>query len=259
MSIIHNIFKIVSQRVTGNFWLFFLLFISISCSKNETEVLDDSTFAYDYYPIAIGKEWIYRTDSILFSLRSKVVIDTSYSYVRELVTDTFRDGQNRLIYRLEVYRSDDGVSNWSLTGTNYIEINNLHLIKRENGLSFVRLVFPVSKNKAWDGNVYIQPKTQINVQGELIEPYEHWFYYYSYIDKPETIESKHYDKVCLVEEVDDENIIQKRYSIAKYARNVGMIYREVWFLDTQNTQFGLPFIERAEKGLILRQYLVSYQ
>lgn len=259
MNIMYNIFSLVKQRLTSEIFILFLLTVTMACSKNETEVLDDSALGYEYYPVAIGKEWIYRTDSILFSLRSKVEIDTSYSYVRELVKDSFRDGQNRLIYRLEVYRSDNGVSNWSLTGTNYIEINELHLIKRENGLSFVKLVFPVSKNKAWDGNAYIQPKTQISIQGEIIEPYEHWFYFYSYTDKPETIESRHYDSVCLVEEVDDENIIQKRYSIAKYARNIGMVYREVWFLDTQNTQFGLPFIERAEKGLILRQYLVSYQ
>ena len=50
--------------------LFFAIAFIFSCSK-QTEVLDDSIFGYNYYPVAIGKVWEYRMDSILFDTVQK--------------------------------------------------------------------------------------------------------------------------------------------------------------------------------------------
>ena len=107
---------------------------------------------------------------------------------------------------------------WELINSSFIESNSLHVIKKENGLSFVRLVFPVLTNKAGDGNSMIQPKTSIVIRGELLVAFDDWYYRYKYVDKQEHIGTTVYDKVCKVVEVDDEDIISKRYSEARYAR-----------------------------------------
>lgn len=228
-----------------------------ACGKNETDPLDDVQFGYNYFPVSLGNEWIYQTDSIIYSLQATVQIDSSRSFIREVVVDTFRDAVNHLIYRLNVFYAKDTSLGWELINSSFIESNALHLIKKENGLSFVRLVFPVLTNKAWDGNSMIQPKTSIAVRGELLVAYDDWYYRYKYVDKQELIGINLYDKVCKVVEVDEEDIISKRYSEARYARGIGLVFRELWILDTQNTNLSQSFRDRAEKGLILKQTLVS--
>lgn len=228
-----------------------------ACSTNETDPLDDEQLGYNYFPISIGNEWIYQTDSIIYSLQATVQIDSSRSFIREVVVDTFRDAVNQLIYRLNVFYARDTSLGWELINSSFIESNSLHVIKKENGLSFVRLVFPVLANKAWDGNSMIQPKTSIVIRGELLVAFDDWYYRYKYVDKQELIGTTLYDKVCKVVEVDDEDIISKRYSEARYARGIGLVFRELWILDTQNTNLNQSFRDRAERGLILKQTLVS--
>ena len=110
--------------------------------------------------------------------------------------------------------------------SSFIEKNQYQLNKVENGLTFIRLVFPVQLNKSWNGNSMISSKTSIEVNGEILEPFDNWYYAYKYLNKSETLAGKIYASVCKVVEVDEENIIAKRYSETKYAKEVGMIFRE---------------------------------
>lgn len=231
----------------------------LSCSKESVESLDAYALGLDYYPVSIGKVWVYQMDSTWYRLNNQVVKQQSFGYLREEVVDTFRDVTGKLIHRLDVFQTRDTTLGWDLTDSYFIEANDRLLQKRESGLSYVRLVFPPQDGKSWNGNINIHPKTQIQVQGELLEPFDQWLYYYEYIDRPETIGNKPYQHVCKVMEVDDENIIQKRYSMAKYARGVGMVYKELVLLETQNTDTSIPFEQRAEKGLLLKLSLIRYE
>jgi hypothetical protein len=97
------------------------------------------------------------------------------------------------------------------------------------------------------------------INGERLEPFIlEWNYIYNYLDQAETVGAQFYDKVCKVTEVDDENALEKRFSVMKYAKGVGLIYKEQWILDTQIFDNTIPFIEKAQKGMILRQYLISH-
>lgn len=239
--------------------IFILSQFFYSCDKNETENFDISNFGYDYYPVAIGKSWTYKMDSFIYSLRSTVEIDSNTSYIREEIVDTLRNSQQHLIYRIDVFYSLDSLLGWELISSSFIEANKFQLNKIENGLTFIRLIFPVQKNKSWNGNSLISPKTTINVKGEVLQAYDNWYYSYQYLNRTDRIGSISFNGVCSVLEADEENIISKRYSESKYAKNIGMIYRELWILDTQNTNNSIAFQERAEKGFILKQSLISYR
>ncbi|MBK9723207.1 MAG: hypothetical protein IPO78_16645 [Saprospiraceae bacterium] len=235
-----------------------LIYFITSCTKNETEILDPASFGYDYYPLAIGKSWTYQTDSIFYSLKGTVEMDSTTSFIREEIVDTMRNSVNALVYRVDVFHAVDSSLGWELISSSFIEKNQYQLNKVENGLTFIRLVFPVQLNKSWNGNSMISSKTSIEVNGEILEPFDNWYYSYKYLNKSETLAGKIYASVCKVVEVDEENIIAKRYSETKYAKEVGMIFRELWLLDTQNTNTNIPFRNRAEKGFILRQTLVNH-
>ena len=241
----------------------FIVFLSVAvhwlaCTKSEQDPYSSSELGLEYYPVAIGNSWVYAVDSIVVALRGSVTIDSSHAFVMEYVADSFRNATQQLVYRVDLFYRRDSTQGWELIGNHFIEKNNTALVKREGGLDFTKLIFPVEAFSSWDGNSRIHPRTQIQVNGEILEPYADWRYVYNYKDKSEVLDGHSYPQVCKVTEVDDENLIEKRFSTARYAKNTGLIYREVWILDTQNTNQAIPFQNRAEKGFILRQKLISF-
>jgi hypothetical protein len=235
------------------------LFLMYSCTKSETEILDPSTFGYEYYPLDIGKSWTYQMDSIVYSERVFVKKDSSISYIREEVVDSFRNVENNLVYSLNVFYTRDTNASWELISAFFVEKNESQLIKTENGLEFIKLIFPIRKNKSWEGNIRINSKTDIQIGNERLQPFgDIWYYNYQYFDKAEQTGRFVVDSVCKVMEADYDGFLEKRYSYAQYAKGVGLVYKELWLLDTQNTDDSIPFENRANKGMILRQTLVSY-
>ncbi len=229
-----------------------------SCSTEE-EHLTEEAIGTAYVPISIGKYWIYKTDSIIYNKASARWRDSSQCLIMEEVVDTFRDSQNKLIYAIDIFYRKDSLQGWELINTSFVDIDNLRYIKRENGLSFIKLDFPVKKNKSWAGNALIHPSTTIYVKGEPITPFADWTYYYASVHAPETIHGIKYDSIVHVQEVDDSSsLIAYRYSVAKYALRIGLVFREVWILDSQNTDVKIPWKDRGEQGYILRQTLVDH-
>lgn len=239
---------------------FLLLFILISCSENEIEIIDPNSYGFDYYPVEIGRSWTFKTDSILYKKQIGIIVDTTTSFLREEVTDSFRNAERALIYRIDIFHTPDTNLAWEQVNSYFIQKDDQQIKKTENGLQYIKLVFPVRKNKSWSGNSAISPKTEIAVQGEILRPFtDNWFYNYKYTEQLDTIGERVYNKVCLVSETDDENLLEKRFSIAKYARGIGPVYKEQWLLDTQDLNASVPFERKAERGMILRQFLVSYK
>jgi len=64
-----------------------------SCKK-EIEIVDLNTLGAVYYPLAIDKFWIYKVDSIHYSKTIGVVVDSSSSYIMELVRVSFLNKDN---------------------------------------------------------------------------------------------------------------------------------------------------------------------
>ena len=163
------------------------------------------------------------------------------------------------MYRLDVLFAMDTSLGWELISSFFIHKDETQFRKTENGLEFIKMVFPVRKNKSWDGNNRIAPKTELIINGESLLPFvDEWNYGYDYLDQQETVGTIFYDKVCKVTEVDNEHALEKRYSTIKYAKGIGMIFKEQWILDTQIFDSSVPFVDKAQKGMILRQFLVSH-
>lgn len=236
------------------------VFISmISCDDDEPVMLDEHALGSDYYPVSVGRSWTFRCDSIIYKDRGVIIRDTTSSYLRETVVDSFKDTNGETVHRLDVDWSRDSLKDWTLIQSSFIRKNRKQLEKVEHGLPFIRMVFPVQKFRSWDGNERIHPKTTLNIQGELLEAFAQWRYRYEYLDQSRTVNGRNYNQVCEVIETNEENLIERRFSLAMYARGVGPIFREQWILDTQNTNTGLPFEQRAQRGMILRLYLIQNQ
>ena len=229
-----------------------------SCST-ETESLDDSTFGYQYYPLAIGKVWEYRMDSILFDTIFRATKDTTISYYKEEIKDTVRSTSGELLFKIDIFHKNDSLAAWNLIGSSFILKDPYQLTKIENGLRFIKLIFPIAKNRSWNGNSQVNEKTVIKIRGEEFEAYRNWSYFYNKINQEATILNKAYTKVLEVQEADDENLAEKRSSYAKYAEGIGHIYKEQWFLGTELLDDKIAWENRAQRGVIIRQYLITHR
>jgi hypothetical protein len=120
----------------------------------------------------------------------------------------------------------------------------------EEDVRFTKLIFPVNEDATWDGNAH-------NTIGN-------WEYTYKYIDTKETINGTTFDNVLFVEQKDDKNknAIRRQYFIEKYAKDVGLVYREIkdLYSNTIKVVNGavVPVEQRIEKGVIYKLTYVTH-
>ncbi len=240
---------------------FCLVIVSINaCRLNDVDEDYNIKAGYEYYPLKVGKYLIYQVDSITYdNINNQTVKIGASRYVKELVADTFRNALNEQIFRLERYDKVTASDPWQLRNVWSVSRESEQLVKTEDNFRFIKLVFPVRKGKSWNGNAYFDPTTIIKVADESIEVFKNWNYNYTSIDKPEIINGIQYDSVAVVSQVDDQNnLIELRFSKEKYAKNIGLVSKEMKILDTQKISSKEPWENKAEKGFIMFQKLIEH-
>lgn len=236
----------------------FILSIFVSCEKHVTEDYN-TDYGLDYYPLEIGKYKVYSVDSVIYDpANSGTFIDTVSVFIKEEVVDTFYDSDNMLNYVLERSQKNGPGAPWTITDRWYTMRDSQKVILTEENQRFVKLIFPVKQYQTWNGNSFIDPGLIVDIRGESIEMFKNWYYEVTEIIDNETVGALNFFNVAHITAADDENLIEKRYAVEKYAKGVGLIYRELKILDTQNINPALSWEEKAEKGFILRQYLIEY-
>ena len=240
--------------------LIFPIILSIGCGKNETETLPK--LGKEYYPLQIGKAVTYEVDSIIYDPISNgvVKIDTFKWQVRELLVDTFRDKSNVLNYTIERYLSPRGLQNWKIESVLTAALSDNHALRKENNILYIKFPTTFGAKTNWDGNIYIDPSVKMIIAGETLEFFaKKWVYQVESYGKSEKIGDKTYEDVLTVTAQSDAKILtDKRYTLEKYAKGFGLIYREQKILDTQKLDANIAWEKKAEKGFILTQKAVSF-
>ena len=237
------------------FWFGCLLFVLLSC-ETETIEVDGVVSGREYYPIDEGREWVYVTDSIIYD-ESRGRIDTFSGFIKEVITDLNVDGK----YIIERSFTRNLMDPWRVTDIWSGRIEETNVVKTEENLSFIKLVFPPNIFSVWDGNSLFDENIEIVVAGEPLQPYQGWKY--EIIDIEGTYSQNDISAVDVVEvmHVDALSIVDRRYSIERFAENIGMVEKKVMILDCQcsNVPESVHWEEKAEKGFILSQRLISYK
>ena len=249
-------------------FLFILLIIN-ACGKRQTEEFEISTGEqYAYFPLQTGKYIIYQVDSIVydFAAGGAIIRDSTRTLVKEITADTLRDLTGQLLYAIERYERKTDGDPWVLKSISTGARTATQAIRTENNFRFLKLVFPFDRRSEWDGNLWIDETREIEIAGERVRPFANWQYEVDSLDVPAVIGSFAFDSTLLVTEVDDENIIEKRLSRVRYAKNIGVVWREQRILDSQYCNQvpppadceTKPWAEKAEKGYILRQTIIGF-
>lgn len=221
----------------------------VSCKKKKTEAPPD--VGYGYAPDIIGKYVVYDVDSTVFDDFAKDTLYYKYR-IKEKLAETFTDNQGREAIRLIRYvkRYDPAVSydqmDWTLKDVwNYTRTNTALEVVEEN-VRYTKLVFPVKTDVSWNGNAQnTQPAME---------------YKYLFTGQKHSVNGTAFDEVLCVEQKDDKrkNVIHRQYYIEKYAKTVGLIYREITDVYSNAVVAGVPVEQRIEKGIIYKLTYISH-
>ncbi len=218
-----------------------------SCKKKTEDAT--SVLGLDYYPTKIGKFVVYDVDSTVYNDLSMDTITYKYR-IKERLVENFTDNEGRQAIRLErsvkMYnpnKSYDSIA-YTVKEAWMINANDKKVQVVESNLRYTKLTFPVLQNSTWDGNAN-------NNLGQMM-------YAYSVIDKAETMNAIALRNVLTVKQRDDRSLIAVQYYTEKYAKGVGLVYREIKDIYSNTVIANIPVEQRIEKGLIYKQTLVSY-
>lgn len=163
-----------------------------------------------YVSIEVGSEQVYQLDSIIYDDFSGTV-DTLRHWRRELTVNTFRDLENRLNYRQEIYVRKDTMNEWQKVKVRSVFLNESRFEVKEDNITKVKLRYPIKQGAQWDANV--------------MNTLEEQNYTYKGIFEKEKLAWKCFTTVLLVNQIDEGNLIEKRFAEEKYAPQYGLISR----------------------------------
>lgn len=247
--------------------VFSLLLLANACTE---ERIDDFSpeLEKEFFPLQIGRSWIYEADSIIFDPQTdRVLIDTVHFQIRETITDTFTNNINNLQFKIRYEERREGQSQWQLKNTYSAFTEDNRAIKSENNLELIKLTFPLRENERWKSTAFIDERATISIAGEPIEVYKGWESLIIARQNNYQLEDFNFEEAITVQLANMENILELRRVEEVYAKNVGLVFQEWQIFDSQcqvccsgnlGTCTDVPWEQKAERGFILRKKLVDF-
>lgn len=235
------------------------------CERTVAEPMPDG---YEYFPLSVGRYWVYQIDSTIFDpSASGTQIDTLRRWVREEIVDTLLSLDGEVLYRVErTLRLADTLP-WQIDKILALSRDGQRAYRLEDNLRTVDMVFPIRVQQRWTPTVFLDENLSVSIAGEPVQVFKGWRAVTLAIDEVRQVGNQTFTDVLSLRLADFENLLEYRFATAQYAPGTGLIYRELWAVDTQcqvccNGNFGtcegLPWMAKAERGFVLRQTLVEH-
>ena len=210
-----------------------------SCTTKTEEFVTEPLS--DYLPLQPGKYITYRIDSLVFVNFQRDVEIHSYQ-VKHEVDSEITDNLGRLSYRIYRYiRNANGTGEWSSNGSYFITPLRDQVEVVENNLRFIKLHAPIKEGNSWKGNKYLStdPYYSFGYNFGNDDNMKNWDYRYDLFEPSFSYNGQDYTDVYTIEHedalknvpiTDPQFIAFKTRSVEKYAKNIGMVYRqhELW-------------------------------
>lgn len=205
-----------------------------ACSKDEPAEVD---LGHDYFPQNIG-HWIeYQVDSMRVRLiENQNMLDTTlYSYpLREVLVENIIDAEGRPAQRVIRYMLDPN-GTWLAKDVWWQTRDNVRAERSEENLRRIKLIFPPRVGTEWNTNA-------TNVEDEFGLEYDE-------VDQPFSVNGLSFEKTVSVVSTFQNNIIETRNYLERYAKGVGMATHE---MDSINSEwnFGTQTWERYDRWYV---------
>lgn len=219
-----------------------LLLATLGCKKETDDRVYDNPA--DYFPTQVGKYIIYRLDSTRFVNYGQDEEISSYQ-AKDIVDGITTDLLGRKAYRVIRYlrplnstNDQDWVGNITyeiIPGDNYVEVY-------ENNLRFIKMTGPVKEGHNWIGNGSLPDEPFPTYEFTAAVNIRFWDYTLENVGAVSDISNHPYDSTVTVTQINDSSNVpvtnpgvigQKMRWIEKYAKNVGLVYKDVLIWEYQ--------------------------
>jgi hypothetical protein len=213
--------------------------VVISCdSSDETNPIDTSK---NYLPLQKGRFQIYDVAETKYTLG---VPETFAFELKTVITDSFPNAEGNFTYVIHRSKRSPGETNFADLDTWSGRINDREVVVNEENISFLKIKLPVAEGREWNGNAY-------NTQDEDIYAFEE-------IQTSYTVDGETFADCIVINQNDNQDFVvtlDQRKEV--YAKNVGLIYKEVTLLNycTIGSCLGQ---QQVESGVIYKQSIKSY-
>ena len=218
-----------------------ILFSFISCEK-ETETFESDAIT-DYLSLTVGKYIVYRLDSTVFTNQGRNEEIHKYQ-VKYVVESQQLDNEGRPSFRVFRYISDSaGTLPWAPNGTFFMTPLSDQAEVIEDNMRFIKLHLPLKTNVTWKGNKYLSSDPYASLyQFSNDDNMNDWDYDYDQFDAATTIGGTTVNDVYTITQIDEalnapvtdpRSYGARSFGVEKYARNIGLVYREYILLEYQ--------------------------
>lgn len=206
-----------------------LLLLFSSCKKVDSNFTSASI--NDYFPLQVGKYITYNLDSTVFVNFGQDEVVNHYQ-AQDVVDAQITDNLGRPAFRIIRYLRTDSTQPWTPNDV-FMAVPTANTLEYvENNLRFLKLSLPIKEEFSWPGNSYIDSYSVDLGVTYLAD----WSYVYDSVGVPLTINSLNIDSTITVDERDEflgqdpsiagTQYAEKTYSIEKYGKGIGLIYRD---------------------------------
>ena len=164
---------------------------------------------YNYFPLEAGRYTEYEVDEVRYTVTSSTPKLTTY-YLKEVYGQPYAGLTGTEQFPIERYKRGTLASSWGLDSVWTAYRLPDRAVRVENNTAFVKLSFPLSEEKTWNGNL-------LNTSPE--EAYKARF------EVPFPAQSEFPGSLTVVQRRDSSLVsLYKRYEV--YAPGVGLVYKE---------------------------------
>ena len=239
--------KFVVVRLNQTILLFLLLLVG--CQSRNIQPKSTGTL---YFPLKVGAFWIY---SVVETSITQLGGQTNTMYQLKLLLTDSAAASGAITYVMQRFKRADASQPWSSIATWSARKEPFQAVVQEGNIPYVRLAFPLTEGKTWDGNA-------LNNLGGTDRCPNGTFSCDNYrvTDLAKRFEGTGVsfdDSVTILENNDNDPIVKQDVRKSTYAKSIGLVYHEITILEycTIGNCIGKQIVEN---GTILKQTLNNY-
>jgi hypothetical protein len=230
-------------------YLFFILLVSVVGCSDEDPINTD--MGLNYFPLHTGDRWIYQVEETIINQTRE-----SKAYeLRVTVIDSVKNTNGGYTYTFHRDKRATETDSWQSFETWTAVLSMNQLVQNEGNELFVKLIFPLSNDLTWTGNQF----NNLPNYGNLFNGKGSEVYHATEYDQSKTLATNlDFGKTITITQNDfDDPIVGKDVRKEVYARDVGLIFKEVTQLEYCSVGDCLGQ-QKVDKGFIRIQTLKSH-
>jgi hypothetical protein len=220
----------------------------------------------EYFPLEVGRISEFRVDSVIFDdAGAGNKLDTFSSFLREIVVAKFAGQDGDTVYRIQREHRRTADLPWQISDIYTMQSDGYEAIRSEENIRLVKMTFPLYVGKGWEPAKYVSTSITVPVGTETINMYSYWDGQLLALDVPEQVGTFAFDSVMTCLQADDDNELERRYVLEKYAKDIGLVFRKDTIVDSRCERLGTfdpclgqTWMEKGEKGYLLEMELISH-